>query len=344
VRVSLVDNHLINLFAYEALARTRLDSATWAYYAGGSDDELTLQENRAAFARLHLRPRVLVDVEHCDLRTTVLGAPLALPVLIAPTAFHTLAHPDGECATAVAAGRAGTVMIASSSATRSLEEIAEVASGPLWFQLYIFDRPGAEDLVRRAAAVGYRALVLTVDSPRWGHKERALRSGFRTPLKANVTDQAAAKDTVTVTWRDLDWLRSLSTLPIILKGILTAEDALLAVEHGVEGIVVSNHGGRQLDGVSAAIEVLPEIVEAVAGRCEVYMDGGIRRGTDVLKALALGARAVLLGRPILWGLAVDGARGAYQVLEILRTELELALALAGRPAVARVDRSLVRLS
>jgi isopentenyl diphosphate isomerase/L-lactate dehydrogenase-like FMN-dependent dehydrogenase len=338
-----VDNPLINLFAYEELARTRLDAATWAYYAGGSNDEVTLQENRAAFARLRLCPRVLVDVDHCDLRTTVLGTPVAQPVLIAPTAFHTLAHPDGECATAVAAGRAGTVMIASSSATRSLEEIAQAAGGPLWFQLYLFSRPGAEDLVQRAAAAGYRALVLTVDSPRWGQKERALRSGFRTPVKANVADQAGAKDTVAVTWQDLDWLRSLSTLPLILKGILTAEDARLAVEHGVEGIVVSNHGGRQLDGVSAAIEVLPEVVEAVAGRCEVYMDGGIRRGTDVLKALALGARAVLLGRPVLWGLAVDGARGAYQVLEIVRTELELALALAGCPAVARVDRSLVRL-
>lgn len=339
----LMENRMINLFDYEAQAEARLERATWDYYAGGSDDEITLQENRAAFARIQLRPRVLVDVRGCDLRTTVLGTPVELPVLIAPTAFHTLAHPEGECATAVAAARAGTVLVASSSSTRSLEEIAQAGAGPLWFQLYIFDRAGAEDLVRRAAAAGYRALVLTVDSPRWGHKERALRSGFRTPVKANVSDQAGARDALTVTWQDLDWLRSLSSLPIVLKGILTAEDAQLAVEHGIEGIVVSNHGGRQLDGVSAAIDVLPEVVEAVRGRCEVYMDGGVRRGTDVLKALALGARAVLIGRPVLWGLAVAGAQGAYQVLEILRTELDLALTLAGRPAVAQVDRSLVRL-
>lgn len=341
LREESVEHPLINLCDYEALAQTLLDPATWAYYASGSNDEVTLQENRAAFARLRLRPRVLVDVEHCNLRTSVLGTPVALPVLIAPTAFHTLAHPEGECATAIAAGRAGTVMVASSSATRSLEEIARAASGPLWFQLYIFSHTSTEDLVRRAAGAGYRALVLTVDSPRWGQKERALRCGFQTPRKANLTDQLAAKDTVAVTWQDLDWLRSLSPLPLILKGILTAEDALLALEHGVQGIVVSNHGGRQLDGVAATIEVLPEIVEAVAGRCEVYMDGGIRRGSDVLKALALGARAVLLGRPVLWGLAVAGAQGAYQVLEIIRAELELAMALAGRPAVTEVDRSLL---
>ena len=339
-----MERSAINLFDYESLAQARLDSATWGYYAGGSDDEVTLRENRAAFERIRLRPRVLVDVACCDLHTTVLGTPVALPVLIAPTAFHALAHPDGECATARAAGRAGTVMVASSSSNCSLEEIARVAGGPLWFQLYIFNRQNAEELVRRAADAGYCALVLTVDSPRWGNKERARRAGFRTPVKGNVTDQVAAKDTIVVTWDDLDWLRSLSSLPILLKGILTAEDALLAVERGVEGIVVSNHGGRQLDGVPATIEVLPEIVEAVNGRCEVYMDGGVRRGTDVLKALALGARAVLVGRPLLWGLAVDGAEGAYQVLDILRAELELALSLAGRPTLASVDRSLVKLS
>lgn len=338
-----MESSVINLFDYEARAQACLDPATWGYYAGGSDDEVTLRENRAAFERIRLRPRVLVDVASCDLRTTVLGTLVDMPVLVAPTAFHSLAHPDGECATVQAAGRAGTVMVVSSSSTRSLEEIAQAAGGPLWFQLYIFSRQNAQELVRRAADAGYRALVLTVDSPRWGHKERALRSGFRTPLKGNVTDQAEAQDTIVVTWDDLDWLRSLSPLPVILKGILTAEDALLAVKHGIEGIVVSNHGGRQLDGVPATIEVLPEIVEAVNGQCEVYMDGGIRRGTDILKALALGARAVLVGRPLLWGLAVDGAEGAYRVLDILRTELELALSLAGCPAVASVDRSLVRL-
>lgn len=338
-----METSLLSLLDYEAQAVTRLDHATWSYYVGGSDDEVTLRANREAFERIRLRPRMLVDASHCDIGTTVLGTPVSLPVLIAPSAFHTLANPAGECATAQAAGGAGTVMVASSSATRSLEEIAEAASGPLWFQLYVFNRQNAQELVGRAAAAGYRALVLTVDSPCWGHKERAIRSGFQIPMKANVSNQAAAKDAIALTWADVDWLKALSPLPILLKGILTAEDALLAVEHGVDGIIVSNHGGRQLDGVSASIEALPEVVEAVNSRCEVYMDGGIRRGTDVLKALACGARAVLIGRPILWGLAVDGCAGARQVLEILRTELTRAMTLAGCPTLANIDRSLVRL-
>ncbi len=338
-----METSLLTLFDYENLAATHLDQATWSYYLGGSDDEVTLRANREAFERIRLRPRMLVDVSRCEMGTTVLGTPVSLPVLIAPSAFHTLADPAGECATAQAAGGAGTLMVASSSSTRSLEEIAQAASGPLWFQLYVFNRQNARELVQRAAAAGYRALVLTVDSPRWGHKERAIRSGFQIPTKANVSDQAAAKDAIAITWDDVDWLRSLSPLPILLKGILTAEDALLAVEHGVDGIIVSNHGGRQLDGVSAGIEALPEVVEAVNSRCEVYVDGGIRRGTDILKALALGARAVLVGRPILWGLAVEGRSGARQVLEILRAELELAMALAGRPTLASIDRSLVKL-
>ena len=334
---------LITLFDYERLAEARLDQATWHYYAGGSDDEVTLRANREAFEGIRLRPRMLVDVSSCEMSTTVLGTPISLPVLLAPTAFHTLADPEGECATARAAGEAGTLMVASSSATRSLEEIAQAASGPLWFQLYVFERQNAQELVQRAAAAGYRALVLTVDSPRWGHKERAIRSGFQIPTKANVSNQAAARDAISITWDDVDWLKSLSPLPVLLKGILTAEDARLAVAHGVDGIIVSNHGGRQLDGALAGIEALPEVVEAVKARCEVYMDGGVRRGTDILKALALGARAVLIGRPILWGLAVDGRAGASQVLEILRTELELAMALAGCPTLASIDRSLVRL-
>ena len=332
----------INLLDYEELAQAHLDAAAWAYYAGGSDDEITLRANREAFTRIQLRPRVLVDVNRCDTHVTVLGTPISLPVMVAPTAFHSLACPEGECATAQAAGGAGTLMVASSSSTRSLEEIAQAASGPLWFQLYVFNRQGVAELLQRVATAGYRALVLTVDSPRWGQKERAIRSGFQIPTKANFVDQADARDTVSFTWKDLDWLRSLSPLPIILKGILTAEDARMAVEHGVEGIIVSNHGGRQLDSVPASIEALPEIVEVVNQRCEVYMDGGIRRGTDILKALALGARAVLVGRPILWGLAVEGKEGAQQVLEILRAELELAMALAGRPTITSIDQSLVK--
>jgi len=236
-------------------------------------------------------------------------------------------------------------MVASTSSTRSLEDIAKEASGPLWFQLYVHDRESAQELIRRGTAAGYRGLVITADSPRWGRKERAIRSGFRLPShmhKANFTNEDAAREEVYVTWELLDWLRSLTSLPIILKGILTAEDAVLAVKYGVDGIIVSNHGGRQLDGVLASIEALPEVVEAVEGQCEVYVDGGIRRGTDILKALALGAKAVLVGRPILWGLAVNGAEGVEHVLELLRTELELAMALAGRPTLNSIDRSLVK--
>ena len=328
---------LVNVFDYEKLAEARMTPASWAFYSSGARDEETLHATRASFERIWLRPRVLVDVSTIDTRATVLGTPVAMPILIAPTAVHCLAHPDGECATAQAAGRAGTLMIASTEATRSLEEIAQTASGPLWFQLYMYTPENVEKLVRRAEAAGYRAMVVTVDSARWGPKERVLRSNFHLPAhlrEANFIDDDPGVENVFGTWETISWLRSLTSLPVILKGILTAEDAQLAVEHGVAGVVVSNHGGRQLDGVQATIDALPEVVEAVGGRCEVYLDGGIRRGTDVLKALALGARAVMVGRPALWGLAVDGAPGVYAVLELLRAELALAMALSGRPTLA----------
>jgi isopentenyl diphosphate isomerase/L-lactate dehydrogenase-like FMN-dependent dehydrogenase len=333
----------LNVFDYEALAMTRMEPSAWNYYAGGSDDEITLRANRAAFERIQLRPRMLVDVSTCDMRTTLLGTPVNMPILIAPTAFHRLAHPDGECATVRGAGKAGALMVASTSSTRSLEDIAKEAAIPLWFQLYVSGRKTTEKVVRRAAEAGYRALVLTVDSPRWGHKERSMRSGFSIPVKANFTEEDAAETAVSLTWESLTWLRSLTSLPLVLKGILTAEDALLAVQHGVDGIVVSNHGGRQLDSVPASIEVLSEVVEALSGSCEVYVDGGIRRGTDILKALALGARAVLVGRPILWGLAANGSEGVSSVLQLLCKELELAMVLAGRPTLNSIDRSLVKM-
>jgi isopentenyl diphosphate isomerase/L-lactate dehydrogenase-like FMN-dependent dehydrogenase len=334
----------VNLSDYEALAKARLDRSALDYYQGGSDDEVTLRANRTAFERIRLRPRVLVDVSACDLRTSVIDIPVSMPILVAPTAAHALAHPDAECATAQAAGAAGTLMVVSSSATRSLEDVTRAAPGPLWFQLYIRRLRHAEALVVRAQAAGYRALVLTVDTPRLGNRERDIRNnfeGFPTPnYDSDGKEEPFMGDTLT--WDILDWLRSLTSLPILLKGILTAEDALLAVERGVAGIIVSNHGGRQLDGAVPSIEALPEVIAAVDGRCEVYLDGGIRRGTDVLKALALGARAVLIGRPILWGLAVDGAAGARRVLEILRAELEKAMMLAGRPTLASIDRTLVQ--
>ena len=334
----------VNVFDYEALAQAHMEPSAWNYYQSGSDDEVTLRANRAAFEHIRLRPRVLVDAGTCDMRATLLGTPVSIPILVAPTAFHGLAHPEGECATARAAGKMGAVMIASTSSTRSLEDIARAASGPLWFQLYVHGRKSAEELVHRAAEAGYRALVVTVDSPRWGRKERAIRSGFRVPAKANFTSEDSAAEVVPLTWEALAWLRSLSSLPLVLKGILTAEDAVRAVENGVDGIVVSNHGGRQLDGVLSSIEALPEVVETVKGRCDLYLDGGIRRGTDILKALALGAHGVLVGRPILWGLAARGAEGVAHVLELLRAELELAMALAGCPTLESIAPSLVTTS
>src|SRR6266487_1656879 len=269
----------VNVFDYEALARTKMDPAHWDYIQGGSDDEVTLRSNRASLECIRLRPRVLVDVSAnvLNTRTSVLGTPVSMPLMVAPMALHCLAHPEGECATAQAAGRANTLMIASTTATQSLEEIAQAASGPLWFQLYVYPSlQFAEKLVHRAESAGYRAIVLTVDLPTLGNREKDRRNNVIIPPPPSI-------------------------------------------------------------------EALPEIVKAIAGRCEVYFDGGIRRGTDILKALALGARAVLVGRPVLWGLAANGTEGAYHVLEILRKELELAMALSGRPTLSSIEQTLVKM-
>jgi 4-hydroxymandelate oxidase len=353
----------INILEYETLAFERLEPMALDYYRGGAGDEATLRANRTAFERIRLRPRMLVDVSECSLATTALGVPVSMPIMVAPTAYHCLACPEGECDTARGAGAVGTLMTASTLATRTLEEIASAASGPLWFQLYVYkDRHVSEALIQRAEVAGYQALVLTVDAPRLGRRERDVRNGFGLPAHLHTANFAdpAMRDVLppgagasglevlvqqlfdrSLTWEALSWLRSATHLPVLVKGILTAEDARLAVEHGAAGVIVSNHGGRQLDGALASIEALPEVVDAVAGRCEVYMDGGIRRGIDALKALALGARGVFVGRPIIWGLAVNGAEGVQRVLTLLRDELELAMTLAGRPTIASIDRSLV---
>lgn len=339
----------INVFDYEMLAEERMDPVHWDFFAGGSDDEVTVRANISDFARIRLRPRMLVDVDQCDTSTSVLGTTVKMPILVAPTALHCMAHPEGECMTAQGAGAAGTLMVAATDATRTIEEIAQAASGPLWFQLYLYPtREIAARLVRRAEEAGCKAIVLTVDLPALGKRERDRRNGITIPpppfVEANfVGTEVKGHAWRPITWDDVDWLRSITSLPVLLKGILTAEDALLALEHGVAGILVSNHGGRQLDSCVTSIEALPEVVEAVAGRCEVYMDGGIRRGTDILKALALGARAVLVGRPVLWGLAVNGTQGVQHVLELLRAELELAMKLSGCPSLASITRSLVKL-
>ena len=346
---------------YEAVARERLERSAYDYYAGGAGDELTLAANRAAFDRVPLRPRVLVDVSAIDVRTTVLGQAVDLPVLLAPTAFNRLAHPDGEQAAARAAREAGTIMIGSTLSTCTLEEVAEAGDGPQWFQLYVYkDRGMTRELVARAETAGYRALVLTVDTPLLGRRYRDLRNGFALPQGLSMRNFEAAMSNparwgthssfgayvhdlfdATLTWDAVAWLRKQTHLPLLLKGILTADDARIAVEHGVDGVIVSNHGGRQLDGAPPSIEALPEVVDAIHGRTAVLMDGGVRRGTDVLKALALGAQAVCIGRPYLWALAAAGEAGVRDVLRLLKEELALAMALSGRPAIADVDRALV---
>jgi isopentenyl diphosphate isomerase/L-lactate dehydrogenase-like FMN-dependent dehydrogenase len=344
-------NEPVNVWDYEALAAERLEPGAHGYYAGGAGDELTLRDNVEAFRRLQLRPRMLVDVAACATGATVLGQEISMPLLVAPLALQRVAHPDGEVAMARAAKAAGTIMCLSTIATASPAEVAAV-DGPRWFQLYAFRDEGVmRELIAQARDSGYTALLLTVDAPVRGNRERDLRTRFALPPDIHVASMGRGGvtpkeifDMVTpsLTWRDLEWISSEAGLPLLVKGILTAEDAILSVEHGAAGVVVSNHGGRQLDGVSATIDALPEVVEAVAGRIEVLVDGGIRRGTDVVKALALGAQAVLAGRAPLWGLVVDGEAGARHVLELLREEILTALQLVGATSPADVTRTHVR--
>jgi 4-hydroxymandelate oxidase len=335
----------LNLSEYETLAHERIDRATWDYFAEGSGDEVTLRANSAAFERLRLRPRVMADEGPVSTATSALGAPVELPVLVAPTAYHGLVHPEAECATARGAGEAGTIMVVSLNSNRTLEEVAAAATGPLWQQLYLTgDHVADEEIVRRAEDAGYAALVLTVDRPVYGARERDIRNGFRLPENLRCANYGGTRDLrarAWTSWAAVDWLLQTTTLPVGVKGILTGEDARIAVEHGVAAVLVSNHGGRQLDGALAGIEALPAVASAVDGRCEVFCDGGVRRGGDVLKALALGARAVLVGRPIVWGLAVDGPAGVTAVLRMLGDELERDLTLCGRRRVSDLDTSLV---
>jgi 4-hydroxymandelate oxidase len=353
----------LNLRDYEQLARARLSRMVYDYYAGGAGDEQTLRENEQAWLRLRIRPRVLIDVGERNLSTSVLGQSLAMPVLLAPCAFNTLAHPEGERAVARAAAAAGIVHVVSTASTIRLEDVAAAADGPRWFQLYCYrDRAVTRRLIERAEAAAYSALCVTVDMPIAGNRERDARNRFALPEGtrwANLEEvglhQMAALSQGSalaryfadlldpcITWELIDWLRAITDLPIVVKGILTHEDASLAVAHGVDGIIVSNHGGRQLDGVAPTCEVLAGVVDAVAGKAEVLVDGGIRRGSDIFKALSIGARAVLIGRPYLWALAVDGEAGVRHVLKMLREELSLTMGLAGRPTIARIDRSAVR--
>ena len=353
---------ILNLSELESLARARLSQMAWDYYASGADDERCVTRNCAAYERIALHYRVLVDVATRDLSTTVLGQRIAMPIAIAPTAFHKLAHREGELASVRAAGDAGTLFILSTLSNTAVEDVVAAATGPVWFQLYIYrDRSATEALVKRVEAAGCRAIVVTVDAPLLGRRERDVRNRFALPAGLGIENlhaagyarlPAASGDSglaayfaelldPSLTWDAIEWLRSITSLPVLVKGIVRADDAVRAVERGVAGIVVSNHGGRQLDASPATIDVLPRIADAVAGRAEILLDGGVRRGADVVKALALGARCVLVGRPVLWGLAAGGRAGVTAALATLRRELDLAFALCGCPNVASVTRDLV---
>jgi 4-hydroxymandelate oxidase len=340
---------------FESLAKARLSHFAYEYIASGAADELTVRWNREAFDEIRLRPRVLVDVEKVDTHVTLLGQAMPHPILLAPTARHRLSHPEGEVATAQGAGAAGATFVVSSLSTRRLADIVSAAKAPLWFQLYDLRKERREfvrAVVREAEEAGCRVFVVTVDAPVDGARNRVQRvadqlpKGLEMPYyqKSNsggVSDLPIMGSMGSFTWEAIQWLRTITQLPIVLKGIMNPDDAQLAVDSGVAGIIVSNHGGRCLDTLPASINALPAVVKKVAGRLPILMDGGIRRGTDVLKALALGAQAVLVGRPYLYGLAANGAKGVTQVIDILREELEMAMALTGRPSISSIDSSVL---
>lgn len=353
---------LINLFDYEAAAQAQLPPDAFDYYFHGAEDEVTLRDNREAFNRIKLHYNVLAEVEDRDLSTSIVGHEISMPIAAAPTAFHKLAHPEGELATVRGVGPSGTAMFLSTLSTIAMEDVVAAATGPVFFQLYIYkDRGLTEDLVNRAAAAGCAGIALTVDAPVFGKREPDIRNRFQLPAGVTIENAAPAgyggfpesldgsglTDYVNnlmdpgISWADLEWLAGATDLPVLVKGVIRGDDAVRCVEHGAAAVVISNHGGRQLDTSPATIDVLPQIVEAVNGRIEVLLDGGIRRGTDVIKALARGARAALVGRPILWGLAVDGASGVQATLEILRAELDTAMALCGCSDIGDVTSDLL---
>jgi 4-hydroxymandelate oxidase len=340
---------VLSLPELEERARACMSTMAYEFLASGAGDEHTLRWNREAYDHIRLQPRVLRDVTKVDTTIELLGTKLAFPILLAPTAYHRAIHPEGELATARGAGAAGAVWVVSTATTTPLEDIARVASAPVWFQLYVQpDRAVTKDLVQRAEDVGCRALCLTVDTPVQGARNRQTRAGFALPVGATapymvqLAGGRAIADTrrgVVMTWEDVEWLRSIARVPVLLKGILDPDDAERSIDVGANGIIVSNHGARLLDTALATIDALPAIVDRVQGRIPVLIDGGIRRGTDVVKAIALGATATLIGRPYCYGLAIGGAAGVQRVVDILRGELEMAMQLMGRQSLAEIDAS-----
>ncbi len=351
-----------NLFEYEKHACEKLHKHAFDYYSSGAHDEITLRDNREAYNRIKIHYKVLVDVSKRDLSTEVLGQKISFPLIIAPTAFHKMAHDEGECAVAKAAVKADTIMCLSTLSNSTVEDVSKNCNANFWFQLYVFrDKAVTEKLVRRVEKAGAKAIVITVDAPLLGTREKDVKNKFQLPqglsvinlmpdskeeLPSNKPDSGLSlyfSDMLdqSLNWKDIEWIASITKLPVILKGIVRKDDALRAIDYGAKGIVVSNHGGRQLDTSPATIEVLPSIAEAVDNRIEVLIDGGVRRGTDIIKAVALGAKAVLVGRPVLWGLACNGSDGVYEVLSLLKKEFDLAIALSGCPSVKDIQKDLI---
>jgi 4-hydroxymandelate oxidase len=349
---------------FEPLARKRLSKMAYDYVRSGGADEISMRENRAGFERLRLSPSVLVDVSEINTRVNLFGGEFESPILLAPVAYHRLYHAEGEIGTARGASAAGAGFVVSTFTTTAIDDIARNTQRPIWFQLYVQrDRGFTKDMVQRAVASGCKAVCLTVDTPVLGNRYGQLSFGLPKELECvhlrgltlsgpgvsqatqgHKTQRSSIYDTLfdpSFNWNDLEWLRSVAGVPVILKGVLSAEDGRLAVSCGADGVIVSNHGGRNLDTVPATIDALPRVVEAVAGRIPVMLDSGIRRGTDVLAALALGAKAVFIGRPYIYGLALGGARGVERVISILRDELERAMALTGRRSIEEIDATVL---
>ncbi|KAK1324471.1 Peroxisomal (S)-2-hydroxy-acid oxidase GLO1 [Acorus calamus] len=350
---------ITNVSEYEAIAKEKLPKMVYDYYASGAEDQWSLKENRNAFSRILFRPRILIDVTKIDMTTTVLGYKISMPIMVAPTAFQKMAHPDGEYATARAASAAGTIMTLSSWATSSVEEVASTGPGIRFFQLYVYkDRNVVEQLVRRAERAGFKAIALTVDTPRLGRREADIKNRFTLPphltLKnfdglnlgkmdksndSGLASYVAGQIDRSLSWKDVKWLQTITTMPILVKGVMTAEDTRLAIQSGAAGIIVSNHGARQLDYVQATISCLEEVVKAAQGRVPVFLDGGVRRGTDVFKAMALGASGIFIGRPVVFSLAAEGELGVRKVLQMLREEFELTMALSGCRSLSEITRN-----
>lgn len=334
--------NVVSLRDFERLARRKMSFFAWELIDSGAGDEFTVRWNEEAYQKVRLRPQALVDVSHIDTRIRLLGRELPHPILLAPASSHTMVHPEGEVATARGAGAAKATMLVSTWADKPIEEIAKAATQPLWFAAYVMkERERTKDLVQRAEAAGFEAMCISIDTPVIGARDREHRY-YRFKSKPILNkDYPINYYRFPAVWKDVEWIRSLTKLPIVLKGIMNPDDADLAIRAGAAAVYVSNHGGRNLDTLPATLEVLPQIADKVAGRVPVLMDGGIRRGTDILKALALGATATLIGRPYFHGLSVGGAEGVTGVINILRNELEMAMALTGRPTIDKINRSVI---